>query len=103
MPESTSLRLDVAVKAMDLRFVTCPILVGTYEQDPIAGPQALIDRELLAGALSQRRSLGLYAGPLGTVTVVLRKPALRKRGKPPSAARWSPGSAPTTARSARAT
>jgi hypothetical protein len=81
MPESTLPTLAVAVKAMDLRFVSCPILVGTYEQDPIAGPQALIDRELLAGALGQRRSLGLYAGPLGTVTVVLRKPALRKRGQ----------------------
>ena len=64
-----------------LALVSCPILVGTYEQDPIAGPQALIDRELLDGALGQRRSLGLYAGPLGTVTVVLRKPALRKRGQ----------------------
>ena len=81
MPESTSPTLAVAVRAMDLRFVTCPILVGTYEQDPIAGPQDLIDRELLAGALSQRRSLGLYAGPLGTVTVVLRKHSPRKPGQ----------------------
>ena len=49
-------------------------MVGHYEQDPIAGPQALIDRELLDGDLSERHSLGLYAGPRGTATVVLRAP-----------------------------
>jgi hypothetical protein len=65
-------KLEVSVKAMDLRFLSCPILVGAYEQDPIAGPQKLIDRELLDGDLSQRRSLGLYAGPLGSASVVLR-------------------------------
>ena len=72
-------RLEVAVKAMDLRFVSCPVMVGTYEQDPIAGPQGLIDRELLDGDLSQRHSLGLYAGPLGSVTVVLRVPNRQER------------------------
>lgn len=65
-------RLDVAVRAMDLRFVSVPILVGAYEQDPIAGPQKLIDRELLDGDLSQRKSLGLYAGAIGSASVVLR-------------------------------
>jgi hypothetical protein len=79
MTDTLLLRLDVAVKAMDLRFLTCPIMVGTYEQDPIAGPQALIDRELLDGDLSQRHALGLYAGPVGTVTVVLRVPKLQQR------------------------
>ncbi len=72
-------RLEVAVRAMDLRFLACPIMVGAYEQDPIAGPQGLIDRELLDGDLSQRHSLGLYAGPPGTVTVVLRVPKLQER------------------------
>ncbi len=72
-------RLEVAVKAMDLRFLTCPILVGAYEQDPIAGPQKLIDRELLDGDLSQRKSLGLYAGALGSATIVLRVPNLQER------------------------
>ncbi len=67
-------RLQVAVKAMDLRFVSQPILVGHYEQDPIAGPQSLIDRELLDGGLSERFNLGLYAGPLGSATSVLRVP-----------------------------
>ena len=65
-------RLEVTVKAMDLRFISSPILVGAYEQDPIAGPQKLIDRELLDGDLTQRQSLGLYAGPLGSASVVLR-------------------------------
>ena len=67
-------RLEVRVQAKDLRFLVQPILVGQYEGDPIAGPQRLIDGELLDGDLSQRHSLGLYAGPLGTATVVLRMP-----------------------------
>jgi hypothetical protein len=43
---------------MDLRFLTQPILLGHYEQDPIAGAEALIDRELLDGDLSERYNLG---------------------------------------------
>ena len=74
-------RLEVAVRAMDLRFLSEPILVGHYEQDPIAGPQGLIDRELLGGDLSERHSLGLYAGPRGTAVVVLRAP---NEGRPGS-------------------
>ena len=66
--------LLVTVRGMDLRFVTAPILVGHYQSDPIAGPQHLIDTELLDGKLSQRHSLGLYAGPLGSATVVLQAP-----------------------------
>jgi hypothetical protein len=67
-------RLEVAVRACDLRFVSVPIMVGHYEQDPIAGPEGLIDSELLDGELRERYSLGLYAGPRGTATVVLRPP-----------------------------
>jgi CHAT domain-containing protein/triacylglycerol esterase/lipase EstA (alpha/beta hydrolase family) len=63
--------LAVSVKAMDLRFVTNPILVGHYEQDAISGAEALIDRELVDSELSVRKNLGLYAGPIGTATVVL--------------------------------
>lgn len=72
-------RLEVMVKAMDLRFLTQPILLGHYEQDPIAGAEALIDRELLGGDLGQRYQLGLYAGPRGTATVVLRVPNDQER------------------------
>ena len=76
-------RLTVEVRAMDLRFITAPILVGHYEHDPISGPEALIDRELLDGELSQRYNLGMYPGALGTASAVLRVPNAieRKRGR----------------------
>jgi hypothetical protein len=74
IPVRRKRRLEVRVMAQDLRFLTQPVLVGQYENDPIAGPQRLIDSELLDGDLSQRHSLGLYAGPLGTSVVVLRAP-----------------------------
>ncbi len=74
VPPRPKRRLEVTVKAMDLRFVTQPIMVGHYEQDPLAGAEALIDRELLNNDLSERHSLGLYAGPHGTASVVLRVP-----------------------------
>jgi hypothetical protein len=82
VPPRRKRRLEVSVHATDLRFLTQPILVGHYEQDAIAGPQRLIDRELLDGDLSERRALGLYAGPLGTAVAVLRVPnnAERARG-----------------------
>jgi CHAT domain-containing protein len=67
-------RLSVSVCASDLRFINVPIMVGHYEHDPIAGPQGLIDRELLGGDLSERYRLGLYCGPRGTATAVLRRP-----------------------------
>ena len=79
VPPRPKRRLEVTVKAMDLRFVDQPLMVGHYEQDPIAGPQALVDRELLAGDLSERHSLGLYAGPRGTAVVVLRVPGEQER------------------------
>ncbi|HEY5959938.1 MAG TPA: CHAT domain-containing protein, partial [Polyangiaceae bacterium] len=74
VPPQPGQRLKVCVKAMDLRFLAQPILVGHYENDPIAGPEALIDHELLGGELRVRHSLGLYAGPRGTAVVVLRIP-----------------------------
>ncbi|MBL8341076.1 MAG: CHAT domain-containing protein [Rubrivivax sp.] len=63
--------LRISVRADDLRFVRSPVLVGHYQDDPIAGAQALIDREVMAGQLRERHELGLYAGPLGSATVVL--------------------------------
>jgi hypothetical protein len=82
IPPRPKRRLEVTVKAMDLRFVSQPIMVGHYERDPIAGAESLIDRELLGGDLSERYSLGLYAGGRGTATVVLRVPndVERQRG-----------------------
>ncbi|MCM8612545.1 CHAT domain-containing protein [Accumulibacter sp.] len=72
-------RLEVAVRAMDLRFLDLPVLLGHYEFDPISGAEALIDRELLAGDLGERYNLGLYAGPRGSATVVLRLPNAQER------------------------
>ena len=66
--------LSVTVRAMDLRFVSQPILVGHYEQDAISGAEAVIDSEVVSHALSERYNLGLYAGALGTAVVVLRLP-----------------------------
>lgn len=71
-PRSTRRRtLTVSVRADDLRFLADPLMIGHYEQDPIAGPQAIVDRELLDHALSQRHSLGLYPGPIGTASAIL--------------------------------
>ena len=82
VPPRPRRRLEVAVKAMDLRFLAKPVMVGHYEQDPIAGAESLIDRELLEGDLTERHTLGLYAGARGTATVVLRVPNAfeRERG-----------------------
>ncbi|MGF1546656.1 MAG: CHAT domain-containing protein [Thiotrichales bacterium] len=67
-------QLEVSCAAMDLRYVSQPLLVGHYEGDVIAGAEALIDRDLVGGELSRRQHLGLYAGPLGSTTVVLQPP-----------------------------
>ena len=74
--------LRVKVKAMDLRFVTQPIMVGHYEQDAISGAESIIDRDVVDRALSERYNMGLYAGPVGSAVVVLRLPndAERLRG-----------------------
>ena len=54
--------------------VRMPIMVGHYEQDPIAGPESLIDRELLDGDLQRAPQ----PGPL-------RRPARhRDRGAAPA-------------------
>ncbi len=74
--------LEVCCTAMDLRYASQPLLVGHYEGDVISGAEALVDRELVGGELSRRQHLGLYAGPLGTATVVLPTPNVfeRQRG-----------------------
>jgi hypothetical protein len=80
VPAGRLRRLAVTVRAMDLRFLSCPIMVGHYEQDPISGPEAQIDRELLGGDLSKRYNLGQYAGARGSATVVLRGTSANERG-----------------------
>ena len=66
--------LTVSCAAMDLRFARDPILVGHYERDPLAGAEAIIDRDVVCNELTMRKHLGLYAGPIGTATVVLVEP-----------------------------
>ncbi|CAA6808791.1 MAG: Unknown protein [uncultured Thiotrichaceae bacterium] len=79
--EST-LVLDVSVRAMDLRFAQWPVMCGHYLGDSIAGAEYAIDQHLLNGALSQRERLGIYAGEIGTNTIVMnpRNQEQRKRG-----------------------
>ncbi|RYU58189.1 CHAT domain-containing protein [Methylolobus aquaticus] len=63
--------LEVMVRGIDLRFVQIPVMCGHYRGDPIAGAEGVIDRHLVAGALSERHRLGIRTGELGTTTVVL--------------------------------
>ncbi|MBL8517924.1 MAG: CHAT domain-containing protein [Betaproteobacteria bacterium] len=63
--------LRVAVRAMDLRYVQAPIMVGHYEGDPISYAEALIDQLLVGGGLSERSNAGVYAGRTGTSTLVM--------------------------------
>jgi len=64
--------LQVSVAAMDLRHANDPVLVGHYERDPIAGAEAIIDRDVVASELTLRNHLGMYPGAVGTATVVLQ-------------------------------
>jgi CHAT domain-containing protein len=70
--EDKTQTLQVAVRAMDLRFVQQPIICGHYQADSIASAERMIDEYIVKGALSQRERLGIYAGPVGTSTLVLR-------------------------------
>ena len=63
--------LKVSVRAMDVRFSEVPVLCGHYRGDPIAGAEALIDRYLVAGALTRRDQLGVHAGATGSASIVL--------------------------------
>ncbi|MEK8051997.1 CHAT domain-containing protein [Ideonella sp. DXS22W] len=64
-------KLYVRICNDDLRALNRPILVGHYERDAISGAEALIDRDYIPGELRKRYDLGLYAGPIGSATVVL--------------------------------
>ncbi|MEZ5477546.1 MAG: CHAT domain-containing protein [Thiolinea sp.] len=82
LSEDTTQVLQVSVRAMDLRFTQHPLLCGHYLGESIAGAEYQIDQFLVHGALSQRDRLGIYAGELGTHTIVLnpRTAEERKRG-----------------------
>jgi len=70
IPDTTQV-LNVSVKATDLRFVQSPLMCGHYVSDSIAGAEHHIDLNLVNGALRQRERLGVYAGEIGTSTIVL--------------------------------
>ena len=80
-PDTTQI-LNVSVRAMDLRFAQHPVMCGHYMADPISGAEAQIDHHLVNDALSQRERLGIYAGEIGTSTIVLnsRSAEDRRRG-----------------------
>jgi hypothetical protein len=75
-PERAGFR--VSVVHGDLAFARFPIVVGHYEGDTIIGAESIVDH-LLDRALTTRYNLGLYPGPLGTVSVVLRQPTALQR------------------------
>lgn len=67
----TRYTLAVSARAMDLRYVNDPIIVGHYEGDPISGAESQIDQSLVENQLTLRKRLGVYAGLPGSATVVL--------------------------------
>ena len=79
LPAAAPLR--VSCHAIDLRYVNQPVMVGHYENDSIAAAEALIDRDIVDGELSRRNRLGVYAGAVGSSTVVLMTPSDRERGQ----------------------
>lgn len=84
-PKARRSELQVSVRADDLRQLDIPVMCGHYIGDPIAAAEWVIDRYLVANALSERVRLDVHAGPIGSASVVLmpRSPAdiLRGTGK----------------------
>jgi CHAT domain-containing protein/cytosol aminopeptidase family protein len=61
-----------------LAFARYPVLVGHYNGDTFTGTEARLD-QVLDGRLTARRMMGLYAGPIGSSTIVL-DPSARPPG-----------------------
>ncbi|MEB3322584.1 MAG: CHAT domain-containing protein, partial [Synechococcaceae cyanobacterium] len=78
-PRERETVLRVICRAGDVRFVADPVLVGHYEDDAIAGPESIIDRQLVDAQLSIHHQLGIHAGPRGSSTVVLPEPNAEER------------------------
>ncbi|MBL8397694.1 MAG: CHAT domain-containing protein [Candidatus Accumulibacter sp.] len=78
--------LSVAVRAGDLRFIDQPLICGHFIGDPIAAAEADLDA-LLEGRLGERERLGVYAGPIGSSSIVLppRSEGQIARGSRPGA------------------
>ncbi|WP_018410446.1 CHAT domain-containing protein [Methyloversatilis thermotolerans] len=75
--------LKVSVRAGDLRFLSVPVLCGHYIGDPIAGAERTLDTDVVDHALTLRERLGVHAGALNTVSLVLmpRTPDEIRRGR----------------------
>ncbi len=71
LPKVRRSELQVSVRADDLRQLGIPVMCGHYIGDPIAAAEWVIDRHLVANALSERVRLDVHAGPIGSASVVL--------------------------------
>lgn len=63
--DNRDLPLKVRVKNGDLRYASYPVLIGHFENDGIVSAEKAMDY-LLNQELTERRSLNLYPGPIGT-------------------------------------
>lgn len=61
--------LEVVVAHGNLAFAPDAVLIGHYDFDVLASAELFLDRHF-SGRLSERRLLGLYPGPVGTVEVI---------------------------------
>lgn len=68
-PEGPPLR--VVVVHGSAAFSRHAVVVGHYEGDVIASVEAVLDRQVLGGALTRCHQLGLYPGPVGTARAFL--------------------------------
>jgi hypothetical protein len=65
-----TLRAELRIRQGDLLTSSYPLMVGHYQEDVISGAEQVLD-QALKGQLSQWQSLGIYAGVVGTSTLVL--------------------------------
>ncbi len=64
------LPVKVKVSHGDLKYAYYPVLAGHFKDDSILYAEAAIDRQL-GGLLSERHSVGLYPGDIGTSEILL--------------------------------
>lgn len=65
-----TLRAELCVRLGSLTASRYPVTVGHYHQDAISGAEQVLD-QALKGQLSQWQQLGIYAGVVGTSTLVI--------------------------------
>lgn len=67
---SSELPVKIKVSHGDLKFADYPLLAGHFKNDSILYAEAAINR-LLSGLLTERHSIGLYPGEIGTSEILL--------------------------------